>query len=128
MQKQSYLNHNFSFGPIWTHKIKAKAKYIRISNIIHPLCTAGPAPHALILWCALPCGKHLVHRLISMNFTHFHPHGNSTMKLPLLELPEVFSGNSTRCRVRDMTSEIFAIISDGNFSSQLVLGNLSRIS
>ena len=36
----------FSFGPFWTHKIKTKAKYISISNILHLLSTAVPVPDA----------------------------------------------------------------------------------
>ena len=39
-----YLNHKFSFGLFWTHKIKTKAKYISISNILHLLSTPASIP------------------------------------------------------------------------------------
>ena len=42
----SYLNYNFSFGPVWTHKIKTKAKYISTPDILHLSSAAGPVPHA----------------------------------------------------------------------------------
>ena len=40
-----FFQLQFSSGPFWTHKIKTKAKYISISNILHLLSTAGPLPH-----------------------------------------------------------------------------------
>ena len=45
------------------------------------------------------------------------------MKFTLLEIPGGFSRNFALHRVRVMSSGIFAIISDGNFSPLLVLGN-----
>ena len=40
-----YFNCKFSSGPFWTHKIKTKAKYISISNILHLLSTPASIPH-----------------------------------------------------------------------------------
>ena len=40
-----YLNYKFSSGPFWTHKIKTKAKYISISNVLHLLSTPVSIPH-----------------------------------------------------------------------------------
>ena len=42
---QSYYNYKFSSGPFWTHKIKSKAQYISISNILHLLSTPASIPH-----------------------------------------------------------------------------------
>ena len=42
---QSYYNYKFSSGLFWTHKIKTKAKYISISNILHLLSTPVSIPH-----------------------------------------------------------------------------------
>ena len=39
-----YHNHKFSSGPFWTHKIKTKAKYISISNILHLLSDPASIP------------------------------------------------------------------------------------
>ena len=36
---------NFSSGPFWTHKVKPKAKYISISNILHLLSAPVSIPH-----------------------------------------------------------------------------------
>ena len=41
----SYYNYKFSSGPFWTHKIKTKAKYISISNILHLLSAPASMPH-----------------------------------------------------------------------------------
>ena len=40
-----YSNCKFSSGPFWTHKIKTKAKYISISNILHLLSAPASIPH-----------------------------------------------------------------------------------
>ena len=37
--------NKFSSGPFWTHKIKTKANYISISNILHLLSAAASIPH-----------------------------------------------------------------------------------
>ena len=34
-----------SSGPFWTHKIKTKAKYISISDILHLLSAPASIPH-----------------------------------------------------------------------------------
>ena len=39
-----YSNYKFSSGPFWTHKIKTKAKYISISNILHLLSAPASIP------------------------------------------------------------------------------------
>ena len=41
---QSYYNYKFSSGPFWNHKIKTKAKYITISNILHLLSAPASIP------------------------------------------------------------------------------------
>ena len=44
-----YLNHKFSSGPFWTHKIKTKVKYISISNILHLLSAPTSIPHVEVV-------------------------------------------------------------------------------
>ena len=43
--EQSYNKNYFSSGPFWNHKVKTKAKYISISNILYLLSTPASIPH-----------------------------------------------------------------------------------
>ena len=48
-----YLNHRFSSGPFWSHKIKTKVKYISISNILHLLSTLTSIPRVEVFLACL---------------------------------------------------------------------------
>ena len=43
----------FSSGPFWTHKIKTKAKYISISNILHLLSAPVSITRVETIWASL---------------------------------------------------------------------------
>ena len=43
----------FSSGPFWTHKIKTKAKYISISNILHLLSAPTSIPRVEVVLACL---------------------------------------------------------------------------
>ena len=49
----SYIKNWFSSGPFWTHKIKTKAKYISISNILHLLSALVSITRVGTIWDSL---------------------------------------------------------------------------
>ena len=72
----------FSSGPFWTHKIKTKAKYISISNILHLL--SAPASIPAVLACLVVESKSNCKFFIVSNFCLivdwcFHPSRVLTM-------------------------------------------------
>ena len=76
---QSYYNYKFSSGPFWTHKIKTKAKYISISNILHLLSAPASIPHvdavlvSLVVVSSSNCKfstSAIFHLIVDL---HFHP-------------------------------------------------------
>ena len=74
-----YFNYKFSSGPFWTHKIKTKAKYISISNILHLLSTPSSIPRiGAFLACLGFASKSNCKFIIISDFClivdlHFHP-------------------------------------------------------
>ena len=76
---QRYYNYKFSSGPFWTHKIKTKAKYISISNILHLLSAPASIPHVgEVLACLVVESQNNFKFSFISNFhlivdLHFHP-------------------------------------------------------
>ena len=74
-----YLNCKFSSGPFWTHKIKTKAKYISISNILHLLRAPASIPcveavlASLIVESPSNCKFSIISEFCLIVDLHFHP-------------------------------------------------------